>query len=69
MEPGQQITVRGPYGNGFPVDTAFAGKDLLFIAGASVWPRCIPLSTTAVTTVTATARSTSSTAPAQRTIW
>ena len=31
MEPGQQITVRGPYGNGFPVDTAFAGKDLLFI--------------------------------------
>ena len=53
MEPGQQITVRGPYGNGFPVDTAFAG----------------PLSTTAVTTVTATARSTSSTAPARRTIW
>ena len=33
MEPGQQITVRGPYGNGFPVDTDFAGKDLLFIAG------------------------------------
>ena len=33
MEPGQQITVRGPYGNGFPVDTAFAGKDLLFISG------------------------------------
>ena len=32
MEPGQQITVRGPYGNGFPVDTAFAGKDLLFIS-------------------------------------
>ena len=33
MEVGQQITVRGPYGNGFPVDTDFAGKDLLFIAG------------------------------------
>mgnify|MGYP000011269170 FL=1 len=33
MEEGQQITIRGPYGNGFPVDTAFAGKDLLFIAG------------------------------------
>ena len=33
MEEGQQITVRGPYGNGFPVDTDFAGKDLLFIAG------------------------------------
>ncbi len=33
MEVGQQITVRGPYGNGFPVDTEFVGKDLLFIAG------------------------------------
>ena len=33
MQPGQQITIRGPYGNGFPVDTDFAGKDLLFIAG------------------------------------
>ena len=33
IEAGQQVTIRGPYGNGFPVDTAFAGKDLLFIAG------------------------------------
>ena len=33
IEVGQQITVRGPYGNGFPVDTAFKGQDLLFIAG------------------------------------
>lgn len=33
MEVGQQITIRGPYGNGFPVDTEFKGKDLLFIAG------------------------------------
>jgi len=33
MEPGQQITLRGPYGNGFPVDTEFRGKDLLFVAG------------------------------------
>ena len=32
-EVGQQITVRGPQGNGFPVDTAFKGQDLLFIAG------------------------------------
>ena len=32
-EVGQQVTIRGPYGNGFPVDTAFAGKDLLFVAG------------------------------------
>ena len=33
MEVGQQITIRGPYGNGFPVDAEFAGKDMLFIAG------------------------------------
>ena len=33
IEPGQQITLRGPYGNGFPVDTDFKGKDLVFIAG------------------------------------
>ena len=33
MEVGQQITVRGPYGNAFPVETALKGKDLLFIAG------------------------------------
>lgn len=33
IEPGQQITIRGPYGNPFPVDTALKGKDLLFIAG------------------------------------
>lgn len=33
MDVGQQITIRGPYGNGFPVDTDFVGKDLLFIAG------------------------------------
>ena len=32
-EVGQQITIRGPYGNPFPVDDAFAGKNLLFIAG------------------------------------
>ena len=33
MEPGQEITIRGPYGKPFPVDTEFVGKDLLFIAG------------------------------------
>ncbi len=32
-EEGQQITVRGPYGNGFPVEGAFKGKNMLFIAG------------------------------------
>ena len=33
MEFGQQITIRGPYGNGFPVESDFKGKDLLFVAG------------------------------------
>jgi len=33
METGQEITIRGPYGNGFPVETALKGKNLLFIAG------------------------------------
>lgn len=33
MQVGQQVTIRGPYGNGFPVDSDFVGKDLLFIAG------------------------------------
>ena len=33
LEVGQQVTVRGPYGRNFPVDTDFKGKDLLFIAG------------------------------------
>ncbi len=32
-EVGQQITIRGPYGRPFPVDTEFKGKNLLFIAG------------------------------------
>lgn len=33
IEVGQQITLRGPYGRPFPVDTVFAKKDLLFVAG------------------------------------
>ena len=33
MGAGQQVTVRGPYGNNFPVETGLKGKDLLFIAG------------------------------------
>jgi len=32
-EVGQQITVRGPYGNAFPVEADLKGKDLLFIGG------------------------------------
>lgn len=33
MDLGQQITIRGPYGKSFPVETELKGKDLLFIAG------------------------------------
>lgn len=33
MEVGQEITIRGPYGRPFPVDTEFVGHDLLFAAG------------------------------------
>ncbi len=33
LQPGDEITVRGPYGNHFPVETALKGKNLLFIAG------------------------------------
>ena len=32
LEPGDIVTVRGPYGNGFPVDE-WKGKDLIFIGG------------------------------------
>ncbi len=40
MEPGQQITIRGPYGNGFPVESDFKGKDCSLWRGALVWRRC-----------------------------
>ncbi len=33
LSVGDEITIRGPYGNSFPVDEALLGKDLLFIAG------------------------------------
>lgn len=33
LEVGNEITIRGPLGNGFPVDTELKGKDLIFIAG------------------------------------
>ena len=33
MDVDQEILIRGPYGNGFPVETDFKGKNLLFIAG------------------------------------
>ncbi len=33
LQVGDEITVRGPYGNAFPVETELKGKDLLFVAG------------------------------------
>ncbi len=33
LSPGDEITVRGPYGNHFPVEDALKGKNLLFVAG------------------------------------
>ena len=33
LEVGDQVTVRGPYGNNFPVETELKGQNLLFIAG------------------------------------
>lgn len=33
LQVGDEIMVRGPYGNNFPVDTALKGKNLLFVAG------------------------------------
>ena len=33
MSVGDEILVRGPYGNHFPVETVLKGQDLLFIAG------------------------------------
>lgn len=33
VEVGQEIAIRGPYGNHFPVEDKLKGKDLLFIAG------------------------------------
>ena len=33
LQVGDEIAVRGPYGNNFPVDTELKGKDLLFVAG------------------------------------
>lgn len=33
LNVGDEITVRGPYGNHFPVETELKGQNLLFIAG------------------------------------
>ena len=36
MSVGDEILVRGPYGNHFPVETVLKGQDLLFIAGGII---------------------------------
>lgn len=33
LRPGRQVGIRGPFGTHFPVDTAFKGRDLLFVCG------------------------------------
>ena len=33
LQVGDEVMVRGPYGNNFPVDTELKGKNLLFVAG------------------------------------
>ncbi|MCL2619468.1 MAG: FAD/NAD(P)-binding protein [Defluviitaleaceae bacterium] len=33
MREGDHITIRGPYGNAFPVDTELKGKNILFVGG------------------------------------
>lgn len=33
LQPGDYMTVRGPYGNSFPVETELKGQGLVFIAG------------------------------------
>ena len=35
MDVGQMVTVRGPYGKCFPVETELKGKNLLFIDGSN----------------------------------
>ena len=37
LQVGDEITVRGPYGNHFPVEDKLKGKNLLFIAGVLAW--------------------------------
>ena len=63
MDVGQQVTVRGPYGNGFPVTTELKGKDLVFIAGG------IGLAPLRSVIEYMLAISTLSTVPAPRRIW
>ena len=69
MEPGRQVTLRGPYGNGFPVDTELKGKDLLIIAGGIGLAPVRSVSTMSGPTGPITAPWISSTAPAARKIW
>lgn len=70
MEVGQEITIRGPYGNGFPVESAFKGKDLLFVAGGTGLAPLRSVTTMSALTERTTARSTLSTVrEAPTTLW
>lgn len=42
MEPGQQITIRGPYGNGFPVDDVLQAAICSLLQAESGLHRCVP---------------------------
>ena len=33
LNPGSKVGIRGPFGNGFPVDDVMKGKDVLFVCG------------------------------------
>lgn len=45
LEVGDEITVRGPYGNNFPVDTELKGKICCLSPVVSDLHHCVPLST------------------------
>jgi NAD(P)H-flavin reductase len=62
VAPGQEIGLRGPYGNHFPIEEA-KGKDILFIAAGSALLPYVLLSVTLLLTGKTTAKSISYTAP------
>ena len=69
MEVGQQVTVRGPYGNAFPWRQSFGARISSLWQAVSALPPFAPLSTIAVITVRITAPSILSMAPALKRIW
>lgn len=69
MDVGQQITVRGPYGNGFLLRLTSRARTFCSSQAVSVLLLCAPLSTMYVTSVRITAPFRSSTVPVPRTTW